>query len=697
MFETITSMMLTYAVTALWLIVGTAAAGLPYVKGIFQRKVWRTLLLWISYIGLALALLWFILIISQWVRNGWWFVEGIVKTILPIMLIGYVPLVLYTLPLLRRLRVSTADVSSSDSMVTTTDPRLLIPIYAAALASGIAAFHTIFSQPTLPGLLEAVLLIALYLFVLVVPSFIVIRRYHAIMKGTFTVAPLWKRLLKFALAGLTTAIVAIGVVAFQAWSDFHASKLPEASDMMNHHWLDEGGGTPTMMTGHQHHADHANMVEVAKLTGDISAPADIHYELVAQKREITLASGAKIEAWTYNGEVAPELRARQGEMVEVKLMNRDIDKGVTIHWHGYNVPNAMDGVPGMTQNVVNPGESFTYKFRAEQAGTYWFHSHQQAAEQVRNGLFGSFIVEPSEETASYDEEVTLINHNWNTDQGEKTAFKDQDRVQKMQVKPGKIVLLRLINANNQSQKYFLQGSEYKITSIDGTPIRQPDRLSDQTAFRLAAGGRYDVTFTMPNHPVLLKLGDSTDLEGPSVVFYGNLPPDPKSFKAESSLFDPSQYGKPADSELTSVTRFDREFRMVLGNRLGFYNGKMNYLWTINGEVYPHTPTLVVKEGEKIKTTFINKSLSEHPMHLHGHQMTVLKKNGKRIQTPWVTDTLNVNPDEMYEVAFIADNPGMWMDHCHILDHAAVGMTLHLMYDHVMPSFEAGVRSGNMPE
>jgi FtsP/CotA-like multicopper oxidase with cupredoxin domain len=128
------------------------------------------------------------------------------------------------------------------------------------------------------------------------------------------------------------------------------------------------------------------------------------------------------------------------------------------------------------------------------------------------------------------------------------------------------------------------------------------------------------------------------MEGPSVVFYGNLPPDPISFKAESSLFDPSQYGKPADLELTSVTRFDREFRMVLGNRLGFYNGKMNYLWTINREVYPHSPTLFVKEGEKIKTTFINKSLSEHPMHLHGHQMTVLKKNGKRVQTPGSINT-----------------------------------------------------------
>lgn len=695
MFETIASMMLTYAMTALWFIVGTGAAGLPYVQSHRRLKVWAMLLRCISYIGLALALLWCILIVSLYVRCGWLFVEGIVKSIFPIMLIGYIPVVLYTLPRLRSFRASSPDKWPSDTLIKTSHPMLVIPPYAAAFASGIAAFHTIFSQPTLPSLLETAQMIVLFLLVQVTPSLFVIRRHQAILKGAFTAAPFWKRLLKFSVSGAATAIVAIAVVVVQAWADFNASKLPEASDMMNHQWMDEGSGTPTMMMSGHH--NHANMVEVSALTGDVSVPADIAYLLVAQKREMTLASGAVVEAWTYNGEVAPELRAQQGDMVEVKLINKNIDKGVTIHWHGYDVPNAMDGVPGMTQNVVNPGESFTYKFRAEQAGTYWFHSHQQAAEQVRNGLFGSFVVEPKKETIRYDDEVTLIIHNWNTDQGERTAFGDQDRMQRKQVEPGKIIKLRLINANNQSQKYLLQGSDYKITSIDGTPIQQPESLSDQTAFRLAAGGRYDVSFTMPDHPVLLKLGESTDAEGPGILFYGDAPPDTIRFQTESSLFDPSRYGKPAVNEWTAATGFDREFTMILGNRMGFYNGKFNYLWTINGEVYPHTPTLVVKEGEKIKTTFINKSLSEHPMHLHGHHMTVLKKNGKSVETPWVTDTLNVNPDETYEVAFTADNPGMWMDHCHILDHAAVGMMLHLMYDNVIPSFEAGTRSGNMPE
>lgn len=163
------------------------------------------------------------------------------------------------------------------------------------------------------------------------------------------------------------------------------------------------------------------------------------------------------------------------------------------------------------------------------------------------------------------------------------------------------------------------------------------------------------------------------------------------------MFDPTNYGKPIVNELTSATRFDREFTMILGNRMGFYNGQFNFLWTINGEVYPNTPTFVVQEGDRVKTTFVNRSLTEHPMHLHGHHMTVLKKNGKKVKTPWMTDTLNVYTGETYEVAFIADNPGMWMDHCHNLDHAATGMILHLMYDNITPSYEVGTRSGNLPE
>jgi FtsP/CotA-like multicopper oxidase with cupredoxin domain len=140
-----------------------------------------------------------------------------------------------------------------------------------------------------------------------------------------------------------------------------------------------------------------------------------------------------------------------------------------------------------------------------------------------------------------------------------------------------------------------------------------------------------------------------------------------------------------------------QLNTATGSKMGFYNGNLHYLWTINGEVFPNTPTFLVKQGEKVKITFINRSLSEHPMHLHGHHMVVIAKNGKKVKTPWLTDTLNVQMGESYEVAFYTDNPGMWMDHCHKLNHAKVGMTMHLMYDNVHSSYEIGTKSGNIPD
>lgn len=706
MFETIFTIIITVIMTLLWGIAAIAAAALPYAKTSQSLNQRSTFLFWVAGTALVLSTAWYGAIILQFIKDGWLFVEGTVKMLIPLTLVPQLYIAGDILPRLTSFRNSGGKPMTSVAREAAAHPSISISFLAAALVSGISALSTFFVQPVLPSLSQIGSRFLLVALLLLVPAIFANRRYLRLKQGKPLRRGLGVRLISFVSAGLLTAMVAITLLVANVLVGVQVSKLPEASDMMNHDWIDEGGGSPTLMSGssnHQHHVHHASasadpsQVEVASLTGDISQPADRRFELVAQQKKVTLASGAVIDAWTYNGEIAPELRVKQGEMIEVKLVNQDIDRGVTIHWHGYNVPNAMDGVPGMTQNVVKPGQSFTYKFRANQEGTYWFHSHQQAAEQVMRGLFGTLIVEPKQETESYDKEITLINHRWETDRGYLKAFGNQDEFQWKQVKPGDTVKLRIINAYNYSEKFLLQGTELRITSIDGMRIQDPQPLSDQTAFRLGAGGRYDVVFTMPDRPVFLKLGDAKNESNPGIVFYAGSRPERPVFQSESAEFDPSDYGKPVMNEVTAADPFDREFHMILGNRMGFYNGQINFLWTINGEVYPRVPTFVVKEGDRVKTTFVNRSLGEHPMHLHGHHMTVLKKNGKKVATPWLTDTLNVMPGESYEVAFIADNPGMWMDHCHNLDHAAVGMTLHLMYDHVLPSYEVGTRSGNIPD
>lgn len=704
MFETIVSLIFTVGMTLLWGIAGVVVAGLPNSMTNRSLKKKRTFLLWVAGAAFLLSAAWYVTITLQFINSGWLFVEGTIKTLVPLTLVPQFYLAVKILPRLKSLRDSDGEAPTLATLCAVTHPSVRLSFYAAALASGISAFSTVFAQPVLPGPVEIAQRFILVALILFVPAIFARRRYLKVIRGEQLQRGVGVRLLHLAFAGILTAGMAITILVSNVLAGVHASKLPEASDMMNHDWIDEGGGTETRMSeGSNHHGHHQQghneigTVEVAALTGNIADPADVKFELVAQRKRIELASGAVIDAWTYNGEIAPELRVKHGDMVEVKLINQDIDSGVTIHWHGYNVPNAMDGVPGMTQNVVKPGQSFTYKFRAEQEGTYWFHSHQQAAEQVVKGLFGTLIVEPKQDVEAYAEQFTVINHRWETDQGYKKAFGNHDGLQWKQMDPGKTVKLRIINTHNLSEKYLLQGTEYRIASIDGMRIQDPQPLSDQTAFRIGSGGRYDVIFTMPDHPVLFKLGDSNNESNPGIIFYTESPPEKPIFRAESAMFDPSDYGKPVANEVTAAMKFDREFLMILGNEMGFYNGTFYFLWTINGEVYPRVPTFIVQEGDRVKTTFVNKSLTEHPMHLHGHHMTVLKKNGERVKTPWLTDTLNVMPGESYEVAFIADNPGMWMDHCHNLDHAATGMILHLMYDHVRPSYEVGTRSGNLPD
>jgi FtsP/CotA-like multicopper oxidase with cupredoxin domain len=119
---------------------------------------------------------------------------------------------------------------------------------------------------------------------------------------------------------------------------------------------------------------------------------------------------------------------------------------------------------------------------------------------------------------------------------------------------------------------------------------------------------------------------------------------------------------------------------------------------VNGRIYPDVPMFVVARGDLVEVTIENTTGSVHPMHLHGHHMLVLSRDGvKSAGSPWWSDTLEVRPHERYEVAFRADNPGVWMDHCHNLGHAARGLTMHVMYAGVATPFQVGGATHNRPE
>ncbi|MGQ0716437.1 MAG: multicopper oxidase domain-containing protein [Pseudonocardiales bacterium] len=164
------------------------------------------------------------------------------------------------------------------------------------------------------------------------------------------------------------------------------------------------------------------------------------------------------------------------------------------------------------------------------------------------------------------------------------------------------------------------------------------------------------------------------------------------------VLDITRYGAPGAAPLGATPRFDREFTLVLDRTLTFLAGVPSYGYTVNGQVYPNIPTQLVRTGDLVKFTVVNRGVEPHPMHPHGHAVLVLARNGvPAAGAPLWMDTFEVGPGEVWQVALRADNPGIWMNHCHNLDHATHGMSLHLAYEDIHTPFTVGTATGNHPE
>lgn len=377
------------------------------------------------------------------------------------------------------------------------------------------------------------------------------------------------------------------------------------------------------------------------------------------------AGGRDVAAWAFNGQVpGPELRLTVGDVLEVRLRNRDIARGVTLHWHGYDVPNDQDGVPGVTQDAVLPGQEFVYRFRADQAGTYWYHTHAVSDVGVRMGLYGVLVVRPAPaagvpSTAPVTGvDVTVPVHT--------LAGRPLPDARTEPAAAGAPVRLRLINTDSTTHRYALAGTAFRVAAIDGSDLRGPTPLAE-TAMLIPAGGRYDLVFTAPGTPVALQVdGRVVYSTGPVSAATGGWP-----------VLDPLRYGAPAPAPWS---RIDREHTLVLDRGLDRHGLLPRYAHTVNGAADPDIPPQLVRSGEVVRFTIVNRSLVVHPWHLHGHHVLVLSRDGRPATgSPLWLDSFDVRPGEVWRVAFRADNPGMWANHCHNLAHAEAGMVLHLMY------------------
>ncbi len=405
------------------------------------------------------------------------------------------------------------------------------------------------------------------------------------------------------------------------------------------------------------------------------------------RQQMLSVGGRSIPGFTINGtSPGPEIRARQGQLIEVHLRNESVTDGVTLHWHGVDVPNAMDGVAGVTQDAVPVKGEFTYRFVAEQAGSFWYHSHQVSNPQVAGGLLGSLVVTPKSGIAQ-QVDVSAVAHSY----GGVRTINGKAEDLRVPAQPGQRVRVRVTNSDNGPMKVWVSGS-YRLLAVDGTEVHRPSEVSGRS-LTLTAGGRTDSKSRSPEPAGAVRI----QLSKATAVIIGppgaDLPAPPQPVDELDLL----TYGSPAPLGFDPAHP-TRRFDYLIDRRPGFVKGRPGMWWSINGRLYPNVPMYVVREGDVAVVHIENHSGEVHPMHLHGHHVVVLARNGVPASgSPWWVDSLNVLANETYDIAFVANNPGIWMDHCHNLKHAAQGMIAHLMYEGFDTPYRIAGAADNQPE
>jgi FtsP/CotA-like multicopper oxidase with cupredoxin domain len=440
----------------------------------------------------------------------------------------------------------------------------------------------------------------------------------------------------------------------------------------------------------------------------LARAASVRTLRLAETRQSLVGTGnPDTVVWTYNGAVpGPELRFKQGERLRVEVENA-LAVDTTVHWHGVRVPNAMDGVPNLTQPPIKAsGGKFLYEFELRDAGTYWYHPHLGSPEQVGRGLYGPLIVDEVEAVA-VDRDVTWMLGDWRLDRearivGDFGNFMDASHAGRIgntvtvngairetfDLRAGQRIRLRLVNAAN-ARIFGLEfrGHDPVVIALDGQPV-EPHRPENGRVV-LGPSMRADVLLDATGEPGrsyqvvddfyprrayrLLDLSYGKDrLRGGSAGA-----PPPKL--APNPLSEP---------DLGRAERHRVEFGGgMMGNMpgmgmggmgMGMMGGRHRMAWTVNGKAMPdnghaHDPILELRLGRSYVLELVNDTQWHHPIHLHGHVFRVITRDGKTTRHREWLDTVLIDPRSRAEIAFVADNLGNWMIHCHILEHQASGM------------------------
>ncbi|MGW4671357.1 multicopper oxidase family protein [Streptomyces sp. NPDC004324] len=462
------------------------------------------------------------------------------------------------------------------------------------------------------------------------------------------------------------------------------------------------------------------------------------FRLTAAETTLDLG-GRTVRSWAY-GDALPgkEVRITKGDILALTVANH-LPTDTTLHSHGIRMRCDMDGVPGLTQNSIRPGADFTYRFAVAHAGTYWLHSH--SGMQLDRGLYAPLIVEDPREPLSYDKEWVVVLDDWvdgvggstpdgvlsqlrggrsaPMDMGEGGAHGGaghgaaagpqspghgrstgpsrmlhgpRSRILRSEggnvdypyylvngripqapsvfrAKPGDRIRLRIINAGGDTAfRVALGGHRMTVTHTDGYPV-QP---KDTDALLIGMAERYDVLITAGDGAFpLVALAEGKNAQALAVLRTSSgAMPGPAVYPRElDGMVVPARRMRPHESVELNDSYPDRQLRVKLTG------GMRRFDWAFDHEPYSLQRRHPIHEGERVRLSLINATHMWHPLHLHGHTfaLTGLGALGAR------KDTAVVLPHRKIVVDFYADNPGLWMLHCHNQYHSESGMMTILGY------------------
>ena len=419
---------------------------------------------------------------------------------------------------------------------------------------------------------------------------------------------------------------------------------------------------------------------VSALEDENPDPNIVEVTLAAGRTSTSYIAGKKAQVFAYNGLLpGPLLKAKVGDRVIVHFKN-NLAEETTIHWHGLRISDQMDGSPRM-QNPVKPGGEFTYEFTVPDAGSYWYHPHINTAEQIEKGLYAPIVVFDPAKDPTYDAERFLVLDDIRLeDDGTISPESSMDGMMAgrfgnmlltngrpikeavASVEQGTVERWRIVNsANARTMQIGVEGATFRVISTDGGLLPEPYTTNKLS---VAVGQRYDleVTYDQPGSAKLVSYVESQDSSGNATTA-----------KLSAFTVDVAESARvPREIVWPSVTFPDRTPGGTATITLdATRTGDMP--WTINGKADSMDPLFTWTQGATVDITIVNKVAMEHPFHLHGQFFEILDA-----KQPGLKDVVLIPPNGTVKIRAFIDNPGRWMAHCHILEHAEMGMMAEIL-------------------